>query len=285
MEDKIYEMVIERISKAVIDAGTTFSEDKKAAYKNSIVNENNPQSRWVMEQILNNEETARREKSPLCDDTGIPHIVLDIGDDMIITPEYIDCIYEGVRRGLELLPGRPMGLLGDDIQRIEQAIGISDKSQDVEPAPIMIRRIKGKTKLHILLLGGGPAIRAKTYRIFHKHSINAVENEIVDWAIEGVSKLGCTPCTLAIGIGRSHYEAASYMIQAMVDGRYDIQSELERNITGRVNESKVGALGLGGNTSVLGTFLKVGPQRASGVRIVSIRPCCCFEPRIATIEL
>jgi fumarate hydratase subunit alpha len=52
-----------------------------------------------------------------------------------------------------------------------------------------------------------------------------------------------------------------------------------------VNESNVGALGLGGKTSVLATFAKVGPQRASGVRIVALRPCCCFEPRRATVEL
>ena len=75
------------------------------------------------------------------------------------------------------------------------------------------------------------------------------------------------------------------MLQAQTDGKYDVQSEMEREITRRVNEAKVGPLGLGGTTSVLATFLKVGPQRASGVRIVCVRPTCCFEPRIATVEL
>ena len=53
----------------------------------------------------------------------------------------------------------------------------------------------------------------------------------------------------------------------------------------KVNESKTGPLGLGGRHSVLATFAKVGPQRASGVRIVAWRPCCCFEPRRASVEL
>lgn len=75
------------------------------------------------------------------------------------------------------------------------------------------------------------------------------------------------------------------MLQALVDGTYDVQGRMEQEITNRVNEADIGALGLHGNTSVLGTFLKVGPQRASGVRIVCVRPCCCFEPRIATVEL
>ena len=56
-------------------------------------------------------------------------------------------------------------------------------------------------------------------------------------------------------------------------------------ITKRVNESNIGPLGLHGRTSVLATFVKVGPQRASGVRIVCLRPCCCFEPRTASIDL
>jgi fumarate hydratase subunit alpha len=75
------------------------------------------------------------------------------------------------------------------------------------------------------------------------------------------------------------------MLEAQADGKYDVQSEMEQEITRRVNAAGIGPLGLGGNTSVLATFLKVGPQRASGVRIVCVRPTCCFEPRIATVEL
>lgn len=90
---------------------------------------------------------------------------------------------------------------------------------------------------------------------------------------------------MAIGIGRSQFEATSLMLEAMVYGNYGKQGELEQEITDKVNESNVGALGLGGRTSVLATFMKVGPQRASGVRIVCIRPCCCIEPRRASVEL
>ena len=97
--------------------------------------------------------------------------------------------------------------------------------------------------------------------------------------------MGCTPCVLAIGIGRSQYEATSMMLQAMVDGTFDVQSELEQEITNRVNAVGVGASSLGGNTTVLSTFVKIGPQRASGYRVVCMRPCCCFEPRRASVEL
>ena len=74
------------------------------------------------------------------------------------------------------------------------------------------------------------------------------------------------------------------MLEALCDGNYNEQSEIERSITEKLNEENIGPIGLGGKTSVLATFMKVGPQRASGVRIVCMRPSCCFEPRIATLE-
>ena len=170
--------------------------------------------------------------------------------------------------------------------RIDQSGGLDPDSAGVEPAPILIRRCgENVLRLHILMFGGGPAIRAKTYRVFHKHSTQVVLDEIVNWAREAVAQLGCSPCTLAVGVGRSHFEASSLMLQAQVDGRYDSQSEMEQEITRRVNEAGIGPLGLGGGTSVIVTFMKVGPQRASGVRIVCLRPACCFEPRISTVEL
>ena len=198
----------------------------------------------------------------------------------------LDAIKTGVAEGLRKLPGRPMGIMGDDSHRIDQSGGLNPDSAGVEPAPILLRRCKDNViRLHILMFGGGPAIRAKTYRVFHKHNTQVVLEEIVKWATEGVAQLGCSPCTLAVGVGRSHFEATSMMLQAQVDGSYDEQSEMEAEITRRVNEANIGPLGLRGDTSVIATFMKVGPQRASGVRIVCVRPTCCFEPRIATVEL
>lgn len=271
---------------ALVEAGSTFREDKKEAYRKAIAEEQNKRARWVLENILQNALVAERNCSPLCDDTGIPHLVLEVGPDCSVTGRMLDEIREGVRQGLRKLPGRPMGILGDDSHRIDQSGGLDPDSAGVEPAPILIRRCgENVLRLHILMFGGGPAIRAKTYRVFHKHSTQVVLDEIVNWAGEAVAQLGCSPCTLAVGIGRSHFEASSLMLQAQVDGRYDSQSEMEQEITRRVNEAGIGPLGLGGGTSVIATFMKVGPQRASGVRIVCLRPACCFEPRIATVEL
>lgn len=286
MANRDYADIAARVCDVLVDAGSVFRADKIDAYERAISSETDPKAKWVLETIVQNAAAAEKDRSPLCDDTGIPHLVLEVGPDRAVTGGMLDAIREGVAQGLRKLPGRPMGIMGDDRQRIDQSGGLDPDSAGVEPAPILLRRCEENVvRLHILMFGGGPAIRAKTLRVFHRHNAQVVIDEIVDWAIEGVRNLGCSPCTLAVGIGRSHYEAASMMLQAQTDGRYDVQSELEREITRRVNEAEIGPLGLGGKTSVLATFLKVGPQRASGVRIVCVRPCCCFEPRIATVVL
>ena len=278
--------IIALVRDTLVEAGSTFREDKKEAYRNAIEKEQNEKAKWVLQTILDNAEAAEKNRSPLCDDTGIPHLVLEVGQDCAVTGRMLDEIKQGVKEGLRKLPGRPMGIIGDDSRRIDQSGGLNPDPSGVEPSPILLQRCEENViRLHILMLGGGPAIRAKTYRVFHKHSTQVVLDEIVNWAKEGVAQLGCSPCTLAVGVGRSHFEATSMMLQAQVDGRYDVQSEMENEITKRVNEANIGPLGLGGNTSVLAPFMKVGPQRAAGVRIVCVRPTCCFEPRIATVEL
>ena len=278
--------IVGLVRDTLVEAGSTFREDKKNAYKRAIAAEQNENARWVLETILENAEAAEKNRSQLCDDTGIPHLLLEVGPDCAVTGKMLDDIREGIKQGLRSLPGRPMGIMGDDSHRIDQSGGLDTDPAGVEPAPILIRRCdENVIRLHILMFGGGPAIRTKTYRVFHKHNTQIVLDEIVEWAKEGVSQLGCSPCTLAIGVGRSHFEATSMMLQAQADGNYDVQSEMEKEITRRVNEADIGPLGLGGSTSVIATFMKVGPQRASGVRIVCVRPTCCFEPRIATVEL
>lgn len=279
--------IVNKVADTLKKAGSSFSADKIEAYSKAVNSDGNKLSVWAMGQIVENARIAEENVSPLCDDTGIPHIILEIGKNRVVSGEMLDAIYEGIRVGLEELPGRPMAIKGDDIQRIDQSLGLYDESGKVIPAPVMLKYVDDSDtlKVTILMQGGGPEIRAKTYRVFHKHSMDVVVDEIVEWAKESVGLLGCSPCTLAIGIGRSHYEASSMMLQAMSEGNYLVQSEYEKKITAEINKTGVGALGLGGNTSVLATFMKIGPQRASGVRIVCMRPCCCFEPRKYSVEL
>ena len=288
--------ILDDISKTIIDASTTLSCDKYDALKRAIELEDNENAKWALEQILENYKVAQDIKFPLCDDTGIPHVIVEIGDERELSGKLINQIHRGIKLGLNNLPARPMAVIGDEVQRINQSEGLFEKPGMLRPAPILIdngldehsykRDISPDTlNIHFILEGGGPEIRAKTLRVYHKRSFDNVINTACEWIEESLKMLGCTPSIPAIGIGRTHYEATSLLLKAIAYGNLDNQSEHEKRITNRLNKTDIGPMGFGGKTTVLGTYLNIGNQRASGVRIVSIRPSCFVEPRVATLKL
>ncbi|HUK99481.1 MAG TPA: fumarate hydratase [Nitrospirota bacterium] len=279
------EKIQEGVGKCLVKSGTTYRADQVQIYKAAIEKETNKNAKWVLERLVENAEVAEKRGFPLCDDTGIPHLFVEVGNDLDLPKGWLLAIQEGVAQGLRTMPGRPMAVKGDDIERVEQSAGLSDDPADVLPVPAITKPVPGnRLSVTVLLFGGGPEIRAKTYRVYHKRSMKTVLEEGASWMAAEVKNLGCTPCTIAMGVGRSHTEASMRMVEAMRYGDLRKQTEWEQRITAIVNAEQVGALGLGGDYSVLGTFLKVGPLRASGVRIVCARPCCCVEPRRATVS-
>lgn len=288
--------IIEDVSNTIIEASTNLSKDKYNALKKAISIEDNENALWTLNQILKNYKVANKVKFPLCDDTGIPHVIMEIGENREITGNLIAQINEGIKEGLNNLPARPMAVKGNDIERIEQSKGLYDNPGQMKAASFLIdsfsddstykRDISPDTlNIHFILEGGGPEIRAKTYRIYHKRSVVNVMDTAIGWLEESLKMLGCTPSVPAIGIGRTHYEAASLLLKSIVYGNLDFQNELEEYVTERLNKTNIGPLGFGGKTTVLGSFVNIGNQRASGVRIVSVRPSCFVEPRVATLHL
>ena len=288
--------ILDDISKCIIEASTTLSCDKLNALKRAIDTEDNVNAKWALEQILENYQVAQDTKFPLCDDTGIPHVIVEIGEEREISGELLNQIHEGIALGLNNLPARPMAVKGNEFERIEQSQGLFEKPGMLRPASILIdsfndestykRDISPDTlNLHFLLEGGGPEIRAKTFRVYHKRSFENVINAACEWLEESLKMLGCTPSIPSIGIGRTHFEATSLLLKSIAYGNLDNQSDYEQYVTDRLNQTGIGPLGLGGKTTVLGTYLNIGNQRASGVRIVSVRPSCFVEPRVATLKL
>ena len=288
--------ILNDISNAIIEASTTLSKDKYDALKNAIDAEDSENARWALKQILENYQVAQNNRFPLCDDTGIPHVIIEMGEERQVTGELLNQIHEGIALGLNSLPARPMAVKGDEIQRIEQSEGLYDHPGKLAPASILVdtpndestykRDIAPDTlNVHFLLEGGGPEIRAKTYRVYHKRSFENVIGTACEWLESSLEMLGCTPSIPSIGIGRTHFEATSLLIKSIAYGNLSNQSRYEQEITDRLNRTGIGPMGLGGKTTVLGCYLNIGNQRASGVRIVSIRPSCFVEPRVATLKL
>lgn len=288
--------IIESISEKIIEASTTLTDDKLKALTNAIEIEDNENARWALTQILENYKVGQKTRFPLCDDTGIPHVIVEIGCDRQITGELLNQIHEGVALGLDNLPARPMAVKGNEIERIEQKKGLYEKPGMLKTASILIdssndestykRDISPDTlNLHFILEGGGPEIRANTYRVYHKRSFYNVIDTAVEWLSESLNLLGCTPSIPSIGIGRTHYEANALILKSIAYGNLDSQSEVENYVASKLNETGIGPLGLGGKTTVMGSYVNIGNQRASGVRIVAVRPSCFVEPRVATLKL
>lgn len=280
--------VVNKVARTLLDAGTTFRPDQLAAYHRALSVERSEVSKWVLQKIIENAEAGYEKCLPLCDDTGIPHVLIEIGSNCALPSGFIDAVGTGVAKGLRDLPGRPMAVLGNEMQRISQSEGLDSTPDALLPAPFQILRmppsmVQDEVRVTILMYGGGPEIRGKTLRVFHRHSLDVVTNEMIAWAKEGAALLGCQPCVFSFGIGRTNYEAAALSVQAMAKGDFNVQSEFEKCITNGVNASGTGALGLGGDCTVLATFIKIGEQRASGIRVISMRTGCCFDPRRATV--
>ena len=288
--------ILNDISKAIIEASTTLSKDKYDALKHAIDTEDNENARWALNQILENYQVAQKDRFPLCDDTGIPHVIIEIGEEREITGELLNQIHKGIALGLNNLPARPMAVKGSEIERIEQSKGLHEEPGKLTHASILIDTANDEStygrdigpdtlNIHFLLEGGGPEIRAKTYRVYHKRSFDNVIGTACEWLESSLQMLGCTPSIPSIGIGRTHYEATSLLLKSIAYGNLSNQSKHEQDIVNRLNQTGIGPLGLGGKTTVLGCYLNIGNQRASGVRIVSIRPSCFVEPRVATLKL
>ncbi|GAA5818019.1 MAG: fumarate hydratase subunit alpha [Methanobrevibacter sp. CfCl-M3] len=278
--------IVNEVEKALIEASTTYSKDRVEALKKAYQRETNENAKWALDLMIKNMETGEKDKVPLCDDTGIPHTLIEVGEDVENIPSrFFENIKEGIAIGLQKLPGRPMAVLGNDIEKIEQSKGLYPNSESLKPAPFLVDNCAGdKIKIHILLLGGGSEIRSKTTKVFHKRDYNNIFNVAFNHLKDNLSLLGCTPAIPSIGVGRTHFEATTLMLKGIAYGNLDNQSDLEKSFTGRLNQLQIGPLGLGGNTTVLGSFINIGPQRASGVRLLSVRPCCFVEPRVASFE-
>lgn len=288
--------IVGAISNSIIDASTTLSDDKLKALNNAIENEENKNAKWALSQILENYKVAKKTRFPLCDDTGIPHVIIEVGSQREISGELLNQIHEGIALGLNNLPARPMAVKGSEIERIEQSKGLYEQPGMLKPSSILIDTVNDEStykrdvssdtlNIHFILEGGGPEIRAKTFRVYHKRSFSNVIDTAVDWLKESLKMLGCTPSIPSIGIGRTHYEANALLLKSIVYGNLDNQSDVEKYVACELNKTGIGPMGFGGNATVLGSYVNIGNQRASGVRIVAVRPSCFVEPRVATLKL
>ena len=136
------ESIIQKVIDAVIKAGSTFREDQLERYRMAIQEERNSRARWLLENLLENAIIAEKNQGPLCDDTGVPHILLEIGRNRRVSGELLERIHEGIAIGLRKLPGRPMAIKGDGTQRLDQSGGLDRDPGALLSAPFIVKHIE-----------------------------------------------------------------------------------------------------------------------------------------------
>ena len=142
---------------AVITAETTFRPDQYRAYERARASETGGGARWALETMLENARIAERKGYPLCDDTGIPHLFLEVGVGVTLGGDVLAALQEGVADGQRALPTRPMGVVGNVAERLSQSGGLSDDPAAVAPPAMIVKVVPGaELRVTLMMLGGGP---------------------------------------------------------------------------------------------------------------------------------
>jgi fumarate hydratase class I len=230
----------------------------------------------AMAQILINSRMCAQGRRPICQDTGIVTVFVNVGMDVQWDADMSvsDMINEGVRRAYTL----PENVLRASILR--DPAGARKNTGDNTPAVIHYDLVPGdKVEVYIAAKGGGSENKAKLAMLNPSDSI-------VDWVLETVPKLGagwCPPGMLGIGIGGTAEKSAVLAKRALMDpidihelkqrGPTTRVEELRLELMEKVNQLGIGAQGLGGLTTVLDVKILDYPTHAASKPVAMIPNC------------
>jgi len=242
----------------------------------------------AMAQILINSRMCAQGKRPICQDTGIVTVFLEIGMDVRFedaTMGVEDMANEGVRRAY---------LNPDNVLRasvLADPDGARKNTKDNTPAVIHTKLVPGnKVEVHVAAKGGGSEAKSKFAMLNPSDSV-------VDWVLEQVPKMGagwCPPGMLGIGIGGTAEKAMMIAKEALLDpiniqelqarGAQTRAEELRLEIYEKVNKLGIGAQGLGGLTTVLDVKVADYPTHAANKPVAIIPNCAATRHAHVTLD-
>lgn len=238
--------------------------------------EESPAAKQALEQVLVNSRMSAIGKRPMCQDTGIVNVFLEVGMKVQWDTETAleDLINEGVRRAF-LDPDNPLrgSVLADPD-------GARRNTGDNTPAVIHTRIVPGdKLNVEVAAKGGGSEAKAN-FKVLNS------SDSVVDWILEVVPTMGsgwCPPGILSVGIGGTPEKAMVLAKEAMMEpiniqeliekGPENRAEELRLELYEKVNALGIGAQGLGGLTTVLDVKVKDYPTHAANKPVAVIPNC------------
>lgn len=255
--------IIDTIEQLCIDACYTLGDDVKSLLKEASENEESPFGTSILSQILENIDISQREHLPLCQDTGMTVVFLEIGQDVhIIGGNLYDAINEGVRRGYQ------KGYLRKSILSPLKRVNTGDNT----PAIIHTEIIDGDMlKITVAPKGFGSENMSKLAMLKPSDGIEGVKRFIIETVVQAGAN-PCPPIILGVGIGGTMEKAAYIAKKALLRkaGQLNIDPELaslEQELLSAINKTGIGPQGLGGRTTALAVHIDTYPTHLAGLPI------------------
>lgn len=264
------EEVTKNIKEMCIQANHYLSEDMDRAMKRAAETEESELGKKILNQLQDNLKIADEEMIPICQDTGMAVIFLEVGQDVHFEGMAIeDAVNEGVRQGYT------DGFLRKSV--VKDPL-IRENTKDNTPAIIHYSIVPGdKVKITMAPKGFGSENMSRIFMLKPADGIEGVKNAILT-AVADAGPNACPPMVVGVGIGGTFEKCALLAKKALtrnVEEHSDIPyvKELEEEMLNKINQLGIGPGGLGGTTTALAVNINTYPTHIAGLP-VAINICC-----------
>ena len=272
--------ITENIRDMCIEAVHFLSEDMKCALKSAVDREKSNLGRQVLESLEENLDIAGKDMIPICQDTGMAIVFLEVGQDVHITGGILeDVVNEGVRRGYVEGYLRK-SVVKDPIYR--------ENTKDNTPAIIHYSIVPGdKVKITLAPKGFGSENMSRVVMLKPADGIEGVKRVILE-TVDAAGPNACPPMVVGVGIGGDFEKCAIMAKHALTRAAGDHSPvtyvrDLEIEMLDKINQLGIGPGGLGGTVTAFAVNIETYPTHIAGLPVaVNI---CCHVNRHCTREL
>ncbi|MFI3214167.1 MAG: fumarate hydratase [Eubacteriales bacterium] len=262
--------IVSNIKEMCIEANHYLTKDMDKAMKDAVETEQAPLGKQVLCQLQENLEIAKTDMIPICQDTGMAVVFIEIGQDVHIQGGNLeDAINEGVRLGYQEGYLRK-SVVGDPL--------IRNNTKDNTPAIIYYEIVSGENvKITVAPKGFGSENMSRVFMLKPSDGKEGVMNAILT-AVKDAGPNACPPMVVGVGIGGT-FEKCAFMAKKALSRSVEEHStipyvkEMEVELLEKINKTGIGPGGLGGTTTALGVNINTYPTHIAGLP-VAINICC-----------
>ena len=264
------EEITKNIKEMCIEANHFLSPDMAEAMKCAEKNEEAPLGKQILEQLQENLKIAGEDMIPICQDTGMAVVFLEIGQDVHLEGGALeDAVNEGVRQGYVEGYLRK-SVVGDPL--------IRENTKDNTPAVLHTRIVDGdQVKIKVAPKGFGSENMRRVFMLKPAEGIEGVKDAVLT-AVKDAGPNACPPMVVGVGIGGTFEKCALMAKEALtreVGSHSEIEyvKELEEELLTKINSLGIGPGGLGGTTTALAVNINTYPTHIAGLP-VAVNICC-----------